>query len=96
MTRWMAIGLIALGIGISSLGARGPARDDHATDEPSGPQTAEETTVTGGASGLDADPDELSDKLLDLIDQPLRWHSDYETVLALARRSDKPIFVRFR
>lgn len=53
--------------------------------------------AVSGPSAIDDDPDDLDEEdLAILMAQPLRWHTDYETVLALSERTGKPIFARFR
>jgi hypothetical protein len=91
--------------------AADPGRSPAAGDTPASPRVpssideapddlrrfAELALAVSGASPTDEAPDDLDEEdLATLMEQPLRWHTDYETVLALSERSGKPILARFR
>jgi hypothetical protein len=88
------------GPGLSGLDDAEPA-DDPNPDDPSSAQADFSRLVAQVFPAQepegDDEPEDLEeDDLAILLGQPLRWHTDYETVLALSERSGKPILARFR
>lgn len=90
-----ALTLAAIAMGPGPAPDAEPASQREAQEQPA-PLVADDQAPTPSEASAPSPEVEDDDDFLAMLDQPLRWHTDYETVLALSERAGKPIFVRFR